>query len=132
MPSAQRREEGKTMTKAELIGRVASKKDLPRDLTKKTVARIIDVVFTEIGDYFIRSRPTRTGTRTAPPRFSYPGFGTFTKRRRGARIVRNPQNGAPISLAAQSTIVFSPGQELKGLLNRDARATATHAALSNG
>jgi hypothetical protein len=90
------------------------------------------VVFTEIGDYFIRSRPTRTGTRTAPPRFSYPGFGTFTKRRRGARIVRNPQNGAPISLAAQSTIVFSPGQELKGLLNRDARATATHAALSNG
>jgi hypothetical protein len=46
------------MTKAELIGRVASKKDLPRDLTKKTVARIVDVVFTEIGDYFIRARPT--------------------------------------------------------------------------
>jgi DNA-binding protein HU-beta len=128
MPSAQRREEGKTMTKAELIGRVASKKDLPRGLTKKSVARIIDVVFTELGDYFIRARPTRT----ALPRFSYPGFGTFTKRRRGARIVRNPRNGEPIALPPHSTIVFSPGQELKGLLNRDTRATATHAAFSNG
>ena len=101
------------MTKAELIGRVASKKDLPRDLTKK------------IGDYFIRARPTRT----APPRFSYPGFGTFTKRRRGARIVRNPRNGEPIPLPAQSTVVFSPGRELKGLLNRDVRTTGTRASV---
>jgi DNA-binding protein HU-beta len=116
------------MTKAELIGRVASKKDLPRGLTKKTVARIIDVVFTEIGDYFIRARPTRT----APPRFSYPGFGTFTKRRRNARVVLNPRNGEPIPLPAQSTVVFSPGRELKGLLNRDVRATSTHAACSTG
>jgi nucleoid DNA-binding protein len=116
------------MTKAELIGRVASKKDLPRGLTKKALARIIDVVFTEIGDYFIRARPTRT----APPRFSYPGFGTFTKRRRGARIVRNPRTGEPIPLPPQSTVVFVPGQELKGLLNRDVRATATHVAVSNG
>ena len=116
------------MTKAELIGRVASKKGLPRGLTKKAVARIIDVVFTELGDYFIRARPTRT----APPRFSYPGFGTFTKRRRRARIVRNPRTGEPIPLPPQSTIVFAPGQELKGLLNRDVRATATRAAASNG
>jgi DNA-binding protein HU-beta len=116
------------MTKAELIGRVASKKDLPRGLTKKAVARIIDVVFTEIGDYFIRARPTRT----ALPRFSYPGFGTFTKRRRNARIVNNPRNGEPIQLPPQSTVVFTPGQELKSLLNRDVRATSTHAALSSG
>jgi DNA-binding protein HU-beta len=116
------------MTKAELIGRVASKKDLPRGLTKKAVARIVDVVFTEIGDYFIRARPTRT----ALPRFSYPGFGTFTKRRRNARIVNNPRNGEPIHLPPQSTIVFSPGQELKGLLNREVRTSSTHAAYSNG
>jgi DNA-binding protein HU-beta len=116
------------MTKAELIGRVASKKDLPRGLTKKAVARIVDVVFTELGDYFIRARPTRT----APPRFSYPGFGTFTKRRRGPRVVRNPRTGEPIPLPPQSTIIFVPGQELKGLLNRDVRATSTHAAISNG
>jgi nucleoid DNA-binding protein len=112
------------MTKAELIGRVSAKKDLPRGLTKKAVARIVDAVFTEIGDYFIRARPTRTSL----PRFAYPGFGTFTKRRRGARIVRNPQNGSPIAVPPQSTISFSPGQELKGLLNRDVRATSATVA----
>ena len=116
------------MTKAELIARVASRKDLPRTLTKKAYARIIDAVFTEVGDYFIRARPNLSN----PPRLSYPGFGTFTKRRRNARIVNNPRNGEPIHLPPQSTIVFSPGQELKGLLNREVRASATHAAYSNG
>ena len=112
------------MTKAELIRLVAARRNLPRSLTKKMVARIIDAVFTEIGDYFIKARPTRT-TR---PRFSYPGFGTFIKRRRRGRIVRNPRNGEPIAVPPQSTIVFSPGQELKSLLNRDVRATSTTAA----
>jgi Bacterial nucleoid DNA-binding protein len=112
------------MTKAELIGRVASKKDLPRDLTKKTVARIVDVVFTEIGDYFIRARPTRT----APPRFSYPGFGTFTKRRRKSRMVRNPRTGAPVAIPAQCTVVFTLGQDLKNLINRVPSRNASSAA----
>ncbi len=102
------------MTKAELIERVASRKDMPRDLTKKAVAHIIDAVFTEMGDYFIRSRDSRA----TPPRFTYPGFGTFTKRRRNQRVVRNPQSGAPITIPSQATVVFAPGQELKELLNR--------------
>ena len=117
------------MTKAELIERVASRKDLPRVLTKKALAHIIDSVFTEIGDYFIRARPTRT----ALPRFSYPGFGTFTKRRRNPRIVRNPRDGSPIALPAQSTISFTPGRELKSLLNqgdRDVRSTSSLAAFT--
>jgi nucleoid DNA-binding protein len=108
------------MTKAELIARVAARKDLPRDLTKKTVARLIEAAFTEIGDYFIQARPSRA----SQPRFSYPGFGTFTKRRRGARVVRNPQNGAPITIPSQSTVVFAPGQELKRLLNGDTRLSS--------
>ncbi len=117
------------MTKAELIERIASKKDLPRGLTKKAVARIIDSVFTEIGDYFIRAKPTRSSL----PRFSYPGFGTFTKRRRNARIVRNPQDGSPIALPPKSTISFAPGKELKGLINndlRDLRATSNLVAMT--
>jgi nucleoid DNA-binding protein len=101
------------MTKAELIARVASRKDLPRDLTKKAVSQIIEAVFTEIGDYFIRSRTTRT----SPARLTYPGFGTFSKRRRGPRMVRNPQNGTPITIPSQATLVFAPGKELKELLN---------------
>jgi DNA-binding protein HU-beta len=105
------------MTKAELIDRVASRKGLPRDLTKKAVAQIIEYVFSELGDHFIRSR----ASRSRAVRFSYPGFGTFSKRLRGARTVRNPQNGDPITIPSKATIVFAPGQELKQHLNRSLR-----------
>jgi nucleoid DNA-binding protein len=112
------------MTKAELIARVANRKDLPRTLTKKAYARIIDAVFTEVGDYFIRARPSATN----PPRLSYPGFGTFTKRRRNSRTVRNPATGEPIAIPAQCTVVFTPGQELKNLINRVPARTTSSAA----
>lgn len=103
------------MTKAELIERVASRKELPRDLTKKTVAQIVDAVFVEMGDYFIRVKTSRAN----PARLAYPGFGTFTKRKRTEREGRNPRNGEPIIIPAQATVVFSPGQELRSLLNRN-------------
>jgi nucleoid DNA-binding protein len=112
------------MTKAELIARVASRKDLPRDITKKALAQIVDSVFTEIGDYFIRARVSRTSAA----RLSYPGFGTFTKRRRGPRMVRNPQNGSPIAIPSQSTVAFVPSQDLKRLLNDTVRATTRKTA----
>ncbi len=112
------------MTKAELIDKVASRKDLPRNLPKKVYARIIDAVFTEVGDYFIRARPSLSN----PPRLSYPGFGTFTKRRRNSRTVRNPSTGEPIAIPAQCTVVFTPGQELKNLINRVPSKNASSAA----
>lgn len=104
------------MTKAELIERVYGQKHLPRDLTKKAVGQIVDAVFTEVGDYFIRTRISR---RSAA-KLTYPGFGTFSKRIRNERTVKNPQTGVPITIPAQSTITFSPGTELRSLLNRHA------------
>jgi nucleoid DNA-binding protein len=103
------------MTKAELIERVHGRKQIQRDLTKKAVASIVDAVFTEVGDYFIRTRVSRN----QPAKLTYPGFGTFLKRRRGPRMVKNPATGDPITIPEQATIVFSPGQELRALLNRD-------------
>jgi DNA-binding protein HU-beta len=101
------------MTKAELIERVAARKDLPKGLTKKAIGQIVDSVFLEIGDYFIRARVSRTH----PPRLSYPGFGTFAKRRKSQRTVRNPQTGEPIVIPPHATVTFTPGQDLKALLN---------------
>lgn len=109
------------MTKAELIARVYSNKILSRDLTKKLVAQIVDSVFTEMGDYFIRAK----ATRSTAPKLTYPGFGTFSKRHRPGRVVKNPQNGNPITIPPQFTVTFSPGSELKALLNRTARAKVT-------
>lgn len=102
------------MTKQELIERVYRTKGLPPDVTKKTVAMIVDAVFGEIGDYFVKAKLTRG----ANPKFTYPGFGTFTKRKRSERTGRNPQTGEKITIPATTTISFSPGQDLKSLLNR--------------
>lgn len=100
------------MTKAELIERVAARKDLPRGLTKKAVAQVLDLAFIEIGDYFIRAKIGRM-----PARLSYPRFGTFAKRKKSQRIVRNPQTGTPIVIPAQATVTFTPSQDLKALMN---------------
>lgn len=111
------------MTKAELIARVHGKKSLPRDLTKKTVAQIVDFVFTEMGDYFISAK-TKRGNGA---KLTYPGFGTFSKRRRPSRVVKNPRTGAPMTIPPQFTVTFLPGSELKSLLNRAARTAAPDA-----
>ena len=102
------------MTKPELIERIYRMKGLPPDLTKKTVGFIVDAVFNEIGDYFVKSKLTRLMS----PKFTYPGFGTFTKRRRAERPGRNPQTGEPITIPSNVTLAFAPGQDLKALLNR--------------
>jgi DNA-binding protein HU-beta len=107
------------MTKQELIERVACTPGLPPELTKKTVALIIEAVFAVIGDYFVRARVTRRAT----PRFTFPGFGTFTKKRRQARAGRNPRTGEPILIPASTTLAFAPGQELRALLGREALKT---------
>jgi nucleoid DNA-binding protein len=102
------------MTKQELIERIYRTKGLPHDLTKKTVTQVVDALFGEIGDYFVKSKVTRS----AAPKLTYPGFGTFTKRKRGARSGRNPQTGEQITIPASVTLAFAPGQDLRGLLNR--------------
>jgi len=103
------------MTKQELIEKVASTNGLPAELTKKTVATLVDAVLAELGDYFVKAKVTRRAT----PRFTYPGFGTFTKKRKNGRAGRNPQTGAPIVIPPSIiTVAFQPGQELKAFLNR--------------
>src|SRR5262249_46567644 len=101
------------MTKRQLIARVTRAPGLPPKLTKKTVVVLVDAVFRELGNYFIKSKITRRVT----PRFTYPGFGTFTKKRRSQRAVRNPRTGAPILIPPTTTLSFQPGQELRSFLN---------------
>ncbi len=98
------------MTKAELIERVYGEKHLPRDLTKKTVAQIVDAVFTEMGDYFIRTRVIRN----QGARLTYPGFGTFSKRRRPPRMVPQPpdRRADHDSAAGDDHLLARPGAAL--------------------
>jgi DNA-binding protein HU-beta len=102
------------MTKQELIEKVASTPGLPPELTKKMVGALVDAVFAELGDYFVKAKVTRQRT----PRFTYPGFGTFTKKRKNGRSGRNPRTGEAIVIPPSVTVSFAPGQELKAYLNR--------------
>jgi nucleoid DNA-binding protein len=101
------------MTKAELIARIARSRELPPDVTKKVIAKVLDLAFTELAAYFVRSRVTRA----ASPRFTYPKFGTFTKKQRSGRRGVNPRTLEPIEIEACETVDFKPSIELKRSLN---------------
>jgi DNA-binding protein HU-beta len=105
------------MTKQELIERIYRSRGARSGLTKRAVGEVVDAVFAELGDYFVRARVTRAST----PRFTYPGFGTFTKKRRVERNGRNPQTGAPITIPSADTLGFAVGSDLKALLNQKSR-----------
>ena len=102
-----------SLTKQELIDRIYKKRGA--GLTKKAVSDIVDGVFVELGDYFIK---TRNGRKGAPAKFTYPGFGTFAKKKRVARIGRHPQTGERLEIPAANTVGFSVGSDLKSLLNQ--------------
>jgi nucleoid DNA-binding protein len=106
------------MTKAELIDRIARNRDLPPEVTKKIIAKILDLAFSELSGYFVRARVTRTNN----PRFSYPKFGTFTKKQRSGRRGVNPRTLEPIEIEACETVDFKPSVELKRQMNEAASA----------
>ena len=90
------------MTKAELIEAVAKAKSVPNGLSKKAVQAVIDATFEEVKKAVKKS-----------DRFSFPGFGTFNKKKRSARTGRNPQTGEKIKIKPQTTVTFKPAQALK-------------------
>ena len=90
------------MTKAELIEAVAGAKTVPSGLSKKAVQAVIDATFEEVKKAVKKEE-----------RFSFPGFGTFNKKKRSARTGRNPQTGDKIKIKAQTTVTFKPAQALK-------------------
>ena len=87
------------MTKAELIEAVAKTN---KNLSKKAVAEIMDATF-----------DTMAKTLKREGRITYPGFGTFSVRKRKARTGRNPQTGETIKIKASRTVGFKPAPALK-------------------
>ena len=101
------------MTKAELIERVARSRNLPPNVTKKDVARILGLAFEEISSYFAKAKVTRTSA----PRFTFPRFGTFTKKKRSARRGVNPRTLEPLQIDACHILDFKASRELREAMN---------------
>ncbi len=70
--------------------------------TKKNVSLIISYIFNIIKENIILDK-----------KFSYPGFGSFSVRRRKAREGRDPRTGNKIMINASKTIYFRPSKTFK-------------------
>jgi DNA-binding protein HU-beta len=101
------------MTKAELIERIARSRALPPEITKKDIAAILNLAFEELAGFFAKAKVTRQHS----PRFTFPRFGTFTKKRRSARRGVNPRTLEPMQIDACHTIDFKASRELRDQMN---------------
>lgn len=89
------------MTKEELLIKVM-KTCHGNGLTKRLTTDILNNAFSIIGKAIKKDK-----------RFTYPGFGTFTVRKRKARTGRNPQTGEVINISASKTVGFKPSPKFK-------------------
>ena len=90
------------MTKAELVDFIAEK----ADLTKADAARALDAVVAGV-----------TKGLKKEGKVSLIGFGTFTAKKKAARVGRNPQTGAEVKIPARVVPGFKAGSKLKDALN---------------
>lgn len=93
------------MTKSELIARLAERNP---HLYHRDLERVVNTVFAEI-----------SAALAAGDRVELRGFGSFSVRRRKARMGRNPRTGAAVAVAGKHLPFFKTGKELRRRLNRD-------------
>ena len=92
------------MTKAELIEKLQDSK-AGQGLSKRALTELLDEVFDQISKSFKKDK-----------RFAYPGFGTWTMKKRKPRKGRNPKTGQEIDIPATKTVSFKPSPGLKSVL----------------
>jgi DNA-binding protein HU-beta len=91
------------MNKADLIEKIASAADISKAQAGTAIDSMIDGV---------------TASLKKGERVTLVGFGTFAISQRRARNGRNPQTGATIKIAARKVAKFTPGIELKKVVNK--------------
>ncbi len=93
------------MTKAEIVQAVYSKLG---GFSKKEAADLVDLVFETMKETLGRGEKIKIS-----------GFGNFVLRDKRERQGRNPQTGAPITIAARRVLNFKASQLLKDSLNHE-------------
>lgn len=90
------------MNKAELIESIANS----ADLSKASAGRALDAAIESI------TKALKKGDT-----ITLVGFGTFSVRKRAARMGRNPRTGEEIKIKASKVPGFKPGKALKDAIN---------------
>ena len=86
------------MNKAELVAAVAEKAGLSKKDSEKAINAAFDAI---------------TSALVAGEKVQLVGFGAFEVKERGARIGRNPQTKAEITIPASRVATFKVGKALK-------------------
>lgn len=90
------------MTKAELIEKIAGACDVPKTTAEKMVTTFLDTV---------------TSTLKSGGEVTLTGFGTFSAKKRAARVGVNPKKpGEKIQIPAMTVPKFKAGKSLKDAL----------------
>ena len=89
------------MTKAELISAVAESAGLTKKDAGKAVAATIDAI---------------AGCMKNGDKVTFVGFGTFSTKKRPARVAMNPATGEKVEVPETTVPVFKAGAALKDLV----------------
>lgn len=92
------------MTKSELIEMIAESQP---EITRSDAEVVINTIFDAIGDAL-----------AAGERVELRGFGSFSTKRRNARMGRNPKTGELVSVPAKLVPHFKPGKDLRERVDR--------------
>ena len=85
-------------SKAELIDMVAEKSGTSKADAERVVDSLFDCIVSEV----------KSGAKV-----SWPGFGTFSRSERAARMGRNPQTGAALQIKASRSVKLAVSTGLK-------------------
>ena len=90
------------MNKNDLAAQVAAE----RSTSRTEAERMVEAVFSAIGDALARGEPVAIA-----------GFGKFAVHSRVARVGRNPQTGEPVDIAASRAPSFKAAKALRDAVN---------------
>jgi integration host factor subunit beta len=106
-----------TITKKDLVDRIADKSANKRIVVKKIVQAFLDEIVAELG----------TGNR-----LEFRDFGVFEIRSRAARVAQNPKTMEKVFVPQKRTVKFKIGRLMKQrLFGNDEEPSQRHARVSN-
>jgi len=95
-----------TITKKELVDRIADATNLKRIIVKKIVQTFLEHIIVELG----------RGNR-----LEFRDFGVFEVKHRSARTAQNPKTLAPVQVPPKRTVKFKVGRLMKRTLSTNLR-----------
>ena len=102
-----------TVTKRELVQRIAEKTGAQQILAKEVIQGFLDEIIVELA----------RGNR-----LEFRDFGVFEPKEKAKRVARNPRTGESVNVPAKTTVKFKVGRLMKKKIQNDAQEEAPAAA----